>query len=205
MNMLQTRQEYSGKRLVVILADSFLNYLRWTQLIQLLTMFGIALLVVVLLTVISFQEQSTDIMKTALSWIVQIPGVGGYLKNAITDYNANHLISLDLKSYLLTSWVVLSLVAMLLDTLWQRTVPGERRPWPLMRKIVLVLLVCVLLLGCMLVDFFTYRDMFKGDTSLWMVIFGWLTFILFVASVCNLAVIQMLQWLRVSYKGTEPF
>lgn len=196
MNTVQSRQAFSGKWLAMILADSFLNYLRWTQFIQFLSAFGIALLMVALLTVISFQEQSTNVIKTAMSWIVELPWVGEYLKNAISEDSGTRLSGADLKSYLITAWATLSLVGFVLDSLWHRTGRVERKPWSLKRKLGLVLLGCILLLGIALADFFTHREMFKGDNGVWMVTFGWLTFFLFIVSVWNIVLIHGLDWLR---------
>ena len=196
MNSVQTQQGYSAKSIVMILVDSVLNYLRWTQFIQLLAAFGIAVLVVVLITVSSFQEQTTNVINTVLNWIVQLPGVTDYLKKNVTEDNINRLSDVDMKSYLITAWAALSLVGLLLENIWYSAMQHERQPWSLRRKIHLVMLGCFLLLGATLADFFMHREMFKGGTGGWIVSFVGLAFILFIVCLWNLMVIYVFDLTR---------
>ena len=205
MNTGRASQGNAGMPWVKLLADLLLNYLRWTQFIQLLSILGLTLLLVTTLTATNWQDENQKIIERAMDWILQLPWLGEYLKQTFTLDKSGGFSSRNLGTFVLRLGAVLSLAGMLLDMLWHRIVPGERRLWPLKRKLGLLLLACISLLLFVLVNFFMHRETFVGGTGIWMVNFSGLTFVLFMFCAWSMTVIHVLDRIRAELAGPISF
>ena len=197
MNALQPNPSGGGGSLIRTVVDLALDYVRWSQFVPMLTVWGFTLLMVVALTVVNLQEQGADPIGTGLGWIVQLPWVGEYLRESAGKDGTVHLSDEDLKSFLMTAWAALSLVGMLLGIAW-RAAMGEHAPWPLKRKIGASLLGCLLLMGAMVANLYSHRDLFNGGTGEWLLMFTGVAALVFIVSLWSLTVTHVIDRARTS-------
>jgi len=202
MNALQIQKATGSGTLVRALADLFLDYLRWTQFVPMLVTWGVVVLMVVAMTVVSLQEQGADPLGTALGWVMQLPWVGDRLAQSAGPDGTIHLSGGDFKSFLLSAWGALSLAGMLLGMVWG-TVFGAGKPWSLKRKLGLALLGCILLVGGMLANLFAHREIFAGSTGSWILNFSGIALIVFIVSLWSLTVTHVIDRVRGSIAGAS--
>lgn len=137
-----------------LLIGTWFDYLRWTQLVPMIVVWGFVLIGVLGATLVSFQDQSV----AALIWLHQatapIPGlhaaIGGWLQEsgATTPAGGLHLTDEQLTPLLVRGWGLLSLALFLLSALWhgvRGTKPGPRKP--LSSKLIVAGLASALTVG----------------------------------------------------------
>lgn len=140
-----------------------LGYLRWTQLVPMIVVWGFTFIGLLGAILVSFQEQSI----TALAWLHQatapIPGlhdaIGRWMQDsgAITSSGGIHLTDEQLTPLMVRGWALLSLALFLFSGIWRwitNSAPRPRRPlrkkilWAALASIAVVALtILVLMMG----------------------------------------------------------
>ena len=149
-----------------------LGYMRWTQLTPMLLMWGFALLMLLALTFVNFQQQTISALASLLEWLTQLPLVGTRIASFLSGESTGiHLNTGDFESLVLSTWAVASLALMLAGMVisW---LFGPFRPWTLKRKIVLAAAGMVLFLGGLVANYYAAPHNFNGAVSAWMLNFA---------------------------------
>jgi hypothetical protein len=172
-----------------------IDYLRWTQLSPLVTIwaFGIAMLAAMLF--INFEEQSWDTLGSLLEWIAGLPVIGGrfaaWLESLAGEDETIRLGGNDLKAAVFKAWSLLSL-AFLLLALAVNWAFGPFKPWSLKRKLGIAGLCCLGLLAGFVAVYFADPELFNGPASRWMLNFGGIGLMLFIVSAWCLSIAHAL-------------
>lgn len=179
-------------KLIVTLA---IDYVRWTQLAPLITLwaFGIAMLAALLF--VNYEEQSLDALGSLLQWIAGLPLIGdrftAWLESLAGEEETIRLGGNDLKAAVLKAWSLLSLAFMVL-ALAINWIFGPFRPWSLKRKLGIAALCCMVLLAGFVAVYFANPERFNGPTSGWMFNFGGIGLVLFIVSAWCLSIAHAL-------------
>ena len=178
----------SAPGLLNIVASLVIDYLRWTQLAPMVTMWLFALLMLVAMFFVNNQEASFKALESVSLWIEGLPWLGDALaaqKASMADEQGH--ISLDgddFKAFALKAWGVISLVFWVL-ALIANWLFGPFKPWPLMRKLGVAALACLgLLLGFVAV-YLADSEQFNGGAGSWVLMFSAVaTLVLIVSAWC---------------------
>jgi len=180
-----------------------LGYMRWTQLTPMLLLWGFSLMMVLALTFVNFQEQAITVLEFMLEWLVQLPLVGEYIMKFLSDETSNtHIRSSDLKSFVLSSWALVSLVFMLVGIVLSFLF-GPFKPWVLKRKILITGVGTVLLLAGMVANYYAAPQNFNGEASAWMLNFSLISLLVFVVSAYCLSISHFLGYLNDALISSE--
>ncbi len=165
-----------------------LNYMRWTQLTPMLLVWGFALLMLMALTLVNFQEQSVSVLERISQWLVKFPILGDYVEAKMNGSDGElHMGTEDFRSFVLSAWFVISLVFMLGNMALSALV-GPFQPWSLKRKILVMGLGIVLLMIGFLLNLFFGSETFNGGTSSWILNFSLIALLVFLVSAYCLSI-----------------
>lgn len=184
-----------GPNLLKLTATLAIDYLRWTQLSPLITIwaFGIAMLAAMLF--INFEEQSWDALGSLLEWIAGLPLIGerftAWLESLAGEDETIQLGGNDLKAAALKAWSLLSL-AFLLLALGVNWAFGPFKPWSLKRKLGTAGLCCLALLAGFVAVYFADAEQFNGPAGQWMLIFSGIALLLFIVNAWCLSIAHLL-------------
>ena len=184
-----------GPNLLKLTATLAIDYLRWTQLAPLITIwaFGIAMLAAMLF--VNFEEQSWDALGSLFEWIAGLPVIGGrftaWLESLAGEDETIKLSGNDLKAAVLKAWSLLSL-AFLILALAVNWAFGPFKPWSLKRKLGTAGLCCLALLAGFVAVYFADPEPFNGPAGNWMLTFGGLALVLFLVNVWGLSIAHAL-------------
>jgi hypothetical protein len=173
-----------------------LGYMRWTQLTPMLLMWGFALLMLLALTFVNFQQQTLFALESLLEWLTQLPLVGTRMASLLSGESTGmHLNTGDFESLVLSTWAVMSLALMLVGMVisW---LFGPFRPWTLKRKIVLAAAGMVLLLAGLVANYYAAPHNFNGAASAWMLNFALISLLGFGVSAYSLSIAHFLAYLN---------
>jgi len=185
----------SNTHILKLLLSLGLNYMRWTQLVPMLMMWGAALAMLLALTFVNFQEQTFSALETFVQWLMRLPIVGDRITPLLTDEGSElHVNSGDFKSFVLRAWSVTSLVFMLASMAFSALF-GPFKPWPLKRKFLFVSLGVVVLLAGFIFNYFAGPENFNGDASAWMFNFSMISLLVFIVSAYCMSVSHFLRFL----------
>lgn len=121
-----------------------LGWFLWTQITAMAAMWGIALLMVAALFLLSDVEQSMKGAESLLEWLLNAPIIGPWLQPYLTEGGGESLTMDDLKAALFWTWTIGALVLAALAALVNRWL-GPFEPWSLKKKLGLVAAACVAL------------------------------------------------------------
>jgi len=178
-----------------VLLSLGLNYLRWTQLTPMLMMWGVALAMLLALTVVNFQAQTFSVIEHLLQWLMQLPVIGDRIIPLLTDEDSGiHMNSGDLKSFALQLWSITSLLFMLASMALSAWL-GPFKPWTLKRKFLIVLLGIAVLLTGFIFNYYAGPENFNGDASAWIYNFLMISLLVFIVSAYCLSISHFLRLL----------
>jgi len=165
-----------------------LDYFRWTQLTPMLLTWGFALLMLVMLIFVNFQQQVVNALEYFAHWLMQLPLVGVHVTELLSGQEQTVNVGIDgLKSFALKAWLVLSLLftltAMVLSS-WL----GPFRVISLKRKLIFAASGCMLLLGGFILNYFAGQENFNGAMAGWMFQFSLISLVVFLVSAYSLSV-----------------
>jgi len=173
-----------------------LNYLRWTQLAPMFMMWGFALLMLLALTFVNYQEQTLSAVEHVLRWLTQLPIAGEYITQLLSDESTEkNMTKGDLKSFALTAWSVTSLLFMLVGMALSALF-GPFKPWSLKLKLSLAGLGVMLLMAGLLFNYYANTVTFNGATSGWMLNFSLICLAVFLVSAYSLTISHFLRFLN---------
>jgi hypothetical protein len=172
-----------------------IGYLRWTQLVPMLFVWGFAVVMALAMVFVNFQQQSLTALSSVLEWLVQLPLVGERIAVFFSEQNGEtQITSKDFKSFLLRTWMISSLLFFLVG-LGLSTIFGPFKPWTLKRKIALAAAASLLLLAGLSANYYAVPENFNGGASSWIFNFSLLAFVVFLVSAYSLSVSHFLLWL----------
>ncbi len=173
-----------------------LDYIRWTQLTPMLMVWGVAVLMVLALTFVSFQEQTFSALEWLMQWLMQLPIVGERITQVLSDQDSEmHMTTADFKSFMLSAWSVVSLVFML-ASMAISALFGPFEPWTLKRKFLIVGIGVGLLLTGMIFNYYAAPDKFDGGLSGWALNFSLMGLMVFLVSAYSLSISHFLLFLN---------
>jgi hypothetical protein len=185
----------SQSHILKLLLSWGLGYVRWTQLTPMLLMWGFALLMLLALTFVNFQQQTLSALESVLEWLTQLRLLGAQMTPLPPGKSTGmHLTTDDFESLVLSTWAVASLALMLVGMVisW---LFGPFRPWTLKRKIALAGLGVALLLGGLVANYYAAPHNFNGAASAWMLNFSLISLLVFGVSAYSLSIAHFLAYL----------
>lgn len=195
-----------GTNPIKLIATLVIDYLRWTQLTPMLTVWGFGLLMLAALLFVNNQEQTFDTIFAVLEWIAGLPVIGdrftAWMESQAGNDGTISLGGSDLKAAALKAWSLISLVFMLiaLSVSW---IFGPFKPWSLKRKLGITALCCGALLAAFISLYFANPEEFNGPFENWLLTFGGIALILFVVSAWCLSIAHLLgHWSRAIGRST---
>jgi len=172
-----------------------LNYMRWTQLTPMLITWGVALAMLAAITLVNFQEQVLSGLGTLLHWLTQLPVVGEYVTEMMSEQRGETPATTgDFKSILLKAWSILSL-AFMLASMAISAMFGPFQPWTLKRKLLFTGLGVLLLLAGLVANYYANAQAFNGKASGWMLNFSMMSLAVFLVSAYCLSISHFLRFL----------
>jgi hypothetical protein len=172
----------------ILVALLLIDYVRWTQLAPMVTMWLLALLMMAGMLFVNNQDAILDILVPVWVWLESLPWVGepvsARMEAAAAEEGPLSLGGEDLKDVALRAWAAIALVFMLLALIagWMF---GPFKPWTLRRKLGLIAWACVLLMAGFVAVYFADPEAFNGPVSRWMLMFtGVAVLILLVSAWC---------------------
>ena len=185
----------SQTHILKLLLSWGLGYVRWTQLTPMLLMWGFALLMLLALTFVNFQQQTLSALESVLEWLTQLPLVGAHVASLLAGESTGMQLNTgDFESLVLSTWAVASLVLMLAGMVvsW---LFGPFRPWTLKRKIAFAGSGVALLLGGLVANYYAAPHNFNGAASAWMLNFSLISGLVFGVSAYSLSMAHFLAYL----------
>ena len=166
--------------------------MRWTQLTPMLLLWGFGLLMLLALTYVNFQEQTTSVLEFILEWLLRLPLVGEHIAPLLSGENTEtHIDARDFESFVLSSWAMLSLVFMLASIILSLLF-GPFRPWTLKRKLQIATGGSMLLLAGMIANYYAAPQNYNGEASAWMLNFSLISLLVFMVSAYCLSIAHFL-------------
>ena len=160
-----------------------------------LMMWGVALAMLLALTVVNFQAQTFSVIEHLLQWLLQLPVIGDRITPLLTDEDSGiHMNSGDLKSFVVQVWSITSLVFMLASMAFSAWF-GPFKPWTLKRKFLIVLLGIAVLLTGFIFNYYAGPENFNGDASAWIYNFLMISLLVFIVSAYCLSISHALRLL----------
>lgn len=184
---------------IILVASLAIDYFRWTQLAPMVTMWLLALLMIVGMFFVTNQDTVLDILVAVLVWLESLPWVGepvsARMEASAAEGGGLSLGGQDMKAIALRAWAVISLVFMLLALIagW---LFGPFKPWTLRRKLGLIALACVLLMAGFVAAYFADPEEFNGPARQWMLMFTGVAVLIFIVSAYCLSIAHALGLLK---------
>lgn len=184
---------------MIPVASLLIDYLRWTQLTPMVTMWLLALLMIVGMFFVSNQDTVLDILVSVVVWLESLPWVGEPVSTRMQVSAAEEgglsLGGEDLKTIALRAWAVISLLFMLLALIigW---LFGPFKPWTLRRKLGLIALACVLLMAVFVAIYFADPEVFNSPAGRVMLMFTGVAMLIFIVSAWCLSIAHALGLLK---------
>lgn len=180
-----------------------IDYVRWTQLAPLVTVWAFALAMLAAMLVANYEDQTWDTLGAVFQWIAGLPLIGerfiAWMESLAGDDGSINLGGDDLKAAALKAWGLLSL-AFLALSLIVNWLFGPFKPWSLKRKLGIAALCCLVLLAGFIAVYFGDPSRFNGPAGNWMLTFSGIVLILFVVNAWCLSVAYLLGMVR---RGVE--
>lgn len=187
------------------IAAAAIDYLRWTQLVPMVTLWVFLLLMALTMLFVSFQSESMNLLQDLQA---RYPGLSENIAEwsggdaAAPDGSAHdlgegrlHLTDEDIMPLVLKAWAVLALVGSVLGSLRTRMF-GAKPPTPLARKLLLAALLAALCTGAFFVAYHYGSEHFNDGLSSWVPMFVGLPLFVWVVSVYSLGVSHLLGRLK---------
>ena len=172
-----------------------IGYLRWTQLVPMLVVWGFAVLMALAMVFVNYEEESFSAMGSVLEWLVQLPLVGERIAVFLVEqHGETRITSEDFKSFLFRAWMIGSLLFLLVG-LGISTIFGPFKPWTLKRKIGLAAAASLLLCVGLSANYYAVPENFNGSESRWIFNFSMFAVFVFLVSAYCLSVSHFLLWL----------
>lgn len=192
------RPDEAPQNPIYLVASLLIDYVRWTQLTPLVTMWFFALLMLVAMFFVNNQETVLDTLVPVWLWLESLPWVAESLSRMEASAAEEGRASLgggDLQAIALRAWAVISLVFMLLALIadW---LFGPFKPWTLRRKLSLIALACVLLMAGFVAMYFADPEGFNGPASQWILMFTGVTVLVFIINAWCLSIAHALGWVK---------
>lgn len=192
-----------------VLAGLAIDYLRWTQLIPMITAWTFLLLTVGAMLLVSFQQESFSLIERGAAGYERIFGsiepeqsaerpaseTESEDRSVAAGDAAVRFSSEDFMPWVLKAWAIVALAGWLLGMLRTR-IFGPREPIDLRRKLLLAAvpgISCVVLFG---LAYFFGSEEFHGSTLGWMLMFTGFPFGVWLVSAYSLAVTHGLDIVR---------
>ena len=179
-----------------------IDYVRWTQIVPMLLVWGIALLMLLTLTGLNFQEQAGFVIENTFQWLMQMPYVGEYIVNNFTEGDKLKFNASNVKPLMVRGWIVISLVFMLVSMLVSFMF-GPFKLWSLKRKFFYMTICTLLLFAGLMFNYFAGNEVYNGSMAGWMINFSLIPIFVFLVSVYSLTVTHLLGLLSTAML-TEP-
>lgn len=187
------------------IAAAAIDYLRWTQLVPMVTLWVFLLLMVLAMLFVSLQaEAMTALQELQARYpelahrIAEWTGADGGTAGAMQQDGGEgrlHLTDEDIMPFVLKAWAVLALAGSALGALRARLF-GPPRPTPLLRKLLIAGLMAALCVGGYFTAYHYGSEHFNDDLSSWMPTFIGLPLFAWVVSVYSLGVSHLLGRLK---------
>ena len=186
----------SKNHFLKLLLSWCLGYIRWTQLTPMLLLWAFGLLMLLALTVVNYQEQTMSTLEFILEWLVRLPVVGERIVPLLSGENTEtHIATNDFKSYVFSTWAILSL-AFMLASIIMSLLFGPFQPWALKRKIQIASAGAVLLLAGLGANYYAAPQNFNGEAAAWMLNFSLISLLVFGVSAYCLSISHFLGYLN---------
>lgn len=165
-----------------------LDYFRWTQLTPMLFTWGFALLMLLMLVFVNFQQQVVNVLEYFAQWLMQLPLVGVHVTELLSGQEQTVNVGIDgLKSFAFKAWLALSLLFTLMAMALSAWL-GPFKVISLKRKLIFAASACMLLLGGFILNYFAVPENFNGAMAGWMFQFSLIALLVFVVSAYSLSV-----------------
>lgn len=189
-----------------LLAGLAIDYLRWTQLVPMLTVWTFLIVMVGAVLLISFQQQSLSLIDWSMTTYERYFGpielettemTASPVPNASTETDAAPVkfSDDDFMPWAFTAWGVVALAGWLLSALLAKLF-GPRAPMPLERKLVIAAVPALASSALLILAYFFGGARFNGSAIGWMVMFLGMPFGVWLVSVYSLSVAHVLDLLR---------
>lgn len=179
-------------KLAVTLA---IDYVRWTQLSPLVTIWAFALAMLAVMLFVNNEEQGWDLVSSLTHWIAGLPLIGdsfaARMESLAGEDGSIHISGHEFKAVALKAWGFLSLVFMVLALAANRLL-GPFKPWSLKRKLGTAALCCLAMTAGYAAVYFANPGLFNGPASQWMLTFGGISLVLFIVSAWCLSIAHVL-------------
>ena len=193
----------SQNNILKLLLSWGLGYMSWAQLTPMFLLWIFGSLMLLALTFVNLQEQSISALEFILEWLMQLPLVGERIAPLLSGENTGmHIATIDLKSFVLSSWAVLSLAFMLVN-MFISLLLGPFQPWALKRKIWIASAGAVLLLAGMVANYYAAPQNFNGEAGAWMLNFSLISLLVFIVSAYCLSISRFLGYLNAALMAGE--
>lgn len=182
-----------------IAASLVIDYLRWTQLTPMITVWGFGILMLGAMVFVNNQELAFDSLARVAEWLSELPWIGETFSRRVQGLaDEKGVISLggaELESLALRAWAALSLGFMAL-ALIAGLLFGRFEPWPLRRKLGVAAIACVMLLVGFVAIYFANSAMFNGTRAQWILMFSGVALLVFVVNAWCLSIAHLLSALN---------
>jgi hypothetical protein len=191
---------------IQLVGSLVIDYIRWSQLAPMITMWFFAMLMVFMLFFVNHQDETLDGMAAAAGWVAELPLVGPsfieWMEKRETDEGVLHFGGDDFKVAALKIWVLLSLVLMVIGWL-ARLLFGPFQPLTLKRKLGFAGLGSLVLLAGFLSVYFLSPGLFNGTAVQWTLNFTGIALLVFLVSAWCLSIAHALGLFSRSVAGLK--
>lgn len=185
-----------------------IDYIRWSQLAPMITVWFFAVLMIFLLYFVDHQDQTVDGMAAVLGWVAELPVVGPsfteWAENRATEDGALHFGGDDFKVAAVKIWVALSLILMVLGWL-ASLLFGPFQPLTLKRKLAFAGLGSLALVAGFFGVYFLSPGLFNGTAAQWTLNFTGIALLVFLVSAWCLTIAHALGLLSQSLTSSTSF
>jgi len=172
-----------------------IDYIRWSQLAPMITMWFFAVLMVFVLYFVNHQDETVNGMAAVAGWVAKMPVVGPqfieWIENRATDDGVLHFGGDDFKVAAMKIWVILSLVLMVIGW-FARLLFGPFQPLTLKRKLGFAGLGSLVLMAGFLGVYYLNPGLFNGTATQWTLNFAGITLLVFIVSIWCLSIAHAL-------------
>ncbi len=176
-----------------------LDYIRWTQLAPLITVWLFALGIVAAILVVENVDAVMDAIDAVLMWISGLPVVGEALlakmESMAGEDGRIELGGHELKAAVLRIWSIGSLTLMILALLI-RWIFGPFKPWSLKRKLATVALICAVWVVAVVISFVLTQGDLEGEGFAMFMTFALQGLVLFIINLWFLSVSHFIGWIQ---------
>jgi hypothetical protein len=180
---------------IQLIGSLVIDYLRWSQLAPMITVWFFAVLMVFLMFFVEHQDETVDGAAAMTNWVTELPMVGpplvNWLENRADDEGTIHFGGDDFKKAAMKIWAFGSLALMLIGWL-VRLLFGPFQPWTLKQKLGLAALGCLVLIAGFLAVYFLSPGLFVGTVVQWTLNFSGIALMVFLVSAWCLSIAHVL-------------